>query len=848
MTLPHRINITSGGTGADAGEMFFGDQVDRVDGPPGAGSRGLSPGEDALSKNFNRAAFALAQNDEYLGDIVVKKDIAVVEVGALTAWTGNNIKIDPSGGLAGDVNYTGTLYLGDAGWPASQENLDTLFQVLDSNYNEIIIDGVEVKVTSIQAPRAVGQGFVALITQLNLNKTLPSGNYRIAYGRGRTYETLPAYGLIRADVRGLHEAPGEAQKRAYVVCDYSGALPADFVGNDALPNAIAYLTPLGGGTIYMRQGVYNPTVNITVPSKVTIIGDGEDMAQINLLTNNKTMTISGDKVSISNLSIITDTGVDVSWTGDNGTLKRVFFYNGGLALTGCNIMSLSDIMMENDNCIITATSCTELSIDGLRLTHSGMTNKKGLVFSTTCINFSVRNSVIEADGSSPVASGDGTALYFGTGTYYGSFVGCSFRSKSSAVFSDSPVNGEISFSGCNFAMTNGLAANAQNEFVRLVLTNRDSRCTLSGCSVSTSNGDWVGNSAGQQFALFQNVDAIGTSISFYSMNIAEAAPDDVDCIEIRNSVFDDLYIFLPEENNAGGGASGILKIGPGGVVRNLYWDSLSTEHTIPVVYMEGDLDQKAILENAVFVGSVGFSNTTTALLVGTGPYSTVRGVRWDSSVDTVPTNKFVIGLENAGVDLYDVLIEECDLENSDVNQKWESVIVLYGNKGDELRVDNNKIVWNTDKNYLPVLINFRAINVQSFTALSAVAPASGFQRCSVSGNHIELSKVQGDIALLVPTIQHIRVNSNVVLSKVDHNVCSALFNPFIAGANLFMSVLSADIGAGGVGGAGGNTTYGNVLIDKTNPAIGAVPDIELDPGPPPATAPPGHAATVKVQW
>ncbi len=273
MTLPHRINITSGGTGADPGEMFFGCQVDRIDGPPGTGSRAFSPGEDALSKNFNRSAFALAENDEYLGDIVVKRELAYKEVGVLAAFSANNIKIDPSGASLGNVNYTGSLYLGEAGWPASQENLDSLFQLLDENYNEVIVDGVEVKITSIQAPRAVGDEFVTTITQLNLNKTVPSANYRIAYGRGTTLENIPAYSLIGADIRGLHEAAGETNRKAFVVCTPAGGT-GDFAGADAVLNALAAY-PSGDVVIFIRNGSYNiANAGITaVPRGVTLVGE-----------------------------------------------------------------------------------------------------------------------------------------------------------------------------------------------------------------------------------------------------------------------------------------------------------------------------------------------------------------------------------------------------------------------------------------------------------------------------------------------------------------------------------------------------------------------------------------------
>lgn len=342
MPLPHSINITSGGTGADPGEMFFGDQVDRLDGPPGFGSRGFSPGEDALSKNFNRSAFALAENDEYLGDIVTKREIACKEVGVLTAFTGNNIKIDPSGGAAGDVNYSGTLYLGEAGWPASQENLDTLFQLLDEDYNEVIVDGEEVKIDSIQAPRAVGQGFVALITQLNLSATIPSGNYRIGYGRGRTLETMPPYALISADIRGMHEAPAESQFRHCFVCATTNTRgPADFIGASAVVDALAALPGLLGGepfTLFLRgYGIFTAPANIT-ESDITIVaeGDAADGAILRLPTG-QDLTISGNNIHLGNVRVdkaVAGEDRKVSITGSRCSLERSTLANIALETHG----------------------------------------------------------------------------------------------------------------------------------------------------------------------------------------------------------------------------------------------------------------------------------------------------------------------------------------------------------------------------------------------------------------------------------------------------------------------------------------------------------------------------------
>lgn len=322
---------------------------DPTDGPGGVGSRFIAPGEDMTTFNDNRPHWALVQNDEYLGDILTKRDLACREVGALAAFAGNNIKIDPSGGAAGNINYTGKLYLGEAGWPANQESLDNLFQLLDENYNEVMVDGVEVKVTSIQAPRAVGQGFVALITQLNLNKTIPSGNYRFAYGRGRTLETVPAYAFIGADIRGIHEAAGESQFRNIFVCAVTNSRgPADFVGADSLIDALTELQGLYGDepfTIFLRSGGTYTAPATIADSNITILGDGDqsDGAVLSLPTG-QDLTISGTNVHLGNVRVtkaVAGEDRKVVVTGERSKLIRA-------SLSGVELRVSADYGMYSD--------------------------------------------------------------------------------------------------------------------------------------------------------------------------------------------------------------------------------------------------------------------------------------------------------------------------------------------------------------------------------------------------------------------------------------------------------------------------------------------------------------------
>jgi hypothetical protein len=208
MALPHPLYVT--GAGTDPDELFYGCNVGDVDGPPGSGSRGLSPGEDALSINFNRIGYALAKNDEYLYSIF-EQEVPAVEIASLSSFSGSSITLNPTGSGGSNINFTGKVYLGDGTIPSGQEGYDTIFKILDANYHEVLVSSTEVKVT-VSSP-VLGSGFYnGGVVTLTLGAALPSGNYRLAYCRGYTKETLPAGSMIRGAIRGLENYSAEAKE------------------------------------------------------------------------------------------------------------------------------------------------------------------------------------------------------------------------------------------------------------------------------------------------------------------------------------------------------------------------------------------------------------------------------------------------------------------------------------------------------------------------------------------------------------------------------------------------------------------------------------------------------------
>lgn len=346
---------------------------DTSDGPGGSGSRFIAPNEDMSTTIGNRPHWALVLNDEYLDGIVATQQWAYAEVGVLTTFSGNSIDIDPSGGAGGDINYSGSLYLGESGWSNTQEVRDTLFQLLDENYNEVLVDGVEVKVSGVSGGNSIGDEFVTTFTTVNLDATLPSGNYRLSYGRGATLENLPQYALLQADVRGLQELAGEASAKNVTVCSVTG--PADFTGASAITDA---LTALGSDTVlYVRSGSYTFSANLDISAdNVTIIGesnDGTNGVDFDFSGGAYDLTLSGNYVELKNiyLDFTTSGGEGVNLSGDYCKLENCIVHNGLLTVTGDAHEIVNTEVTTNQpgtNIAVAITSATRLVVDRLKAT------------------------------------------------------------------------------------------------------------------------------------------------------------------------------------------------------------------------------------------------------------------------------------------------------------------------------------------------------------------------------------------------------------------------------------------------------------------------------------------------
>jgi hypothetical protein len=656
------------------------------------------------------------------------------------------------------------------------------------------------------------------------------GESLLSYGFNR-----PPYAIME-DVEYLKDALNDSvQRRSFVVCAETAASFADFEGPDSLMAAIAFLGA-SGGTIFVRRGDYEPTVNITVPSYITIIGDSDGGANLNLGASAVDLLVSGDHVSIRGLHIDLNPGNSLTWTGDHGVLEECRVHLGSIYLNGAVGMSVREIDMPDVQSSFIVKDCTELSVENVRLTQSAASVVKGLVFSNSGVNrgVSFRGCSFITDGGTPLSAGDGAALHIGTATTVeGSFSGCVFFSKCQAVYTAANSVIQASFEGCHFRMIAGILASARDEFVSFQPVGA-SKVVLNGCVIDTDGGDWTTRHNGFGFIQLYNVSGKGLKISASSMVGGNAAPDDKNFITFSGGSLEEVYIDVAAEASAGAGADGILSIGSGGIVKGLVWATVTGAHTIPLVYLEGTLHHPAMLDRAFFTGSASFYNTTTACLVGTDNYSVTRKVEWTSSVDPAHVNLMVVGI--IAPVLRDVVIEECDLLNSSgTTQQWLYVIRASG-EGKNVRIEKNRINWTVKAG----TALFAAILVDGINVISNTNVDFGFQFGSVSHNTIELAWTNGD-GFGLPTVTHIVLEARAFLTRVDHNICSTAGMLANTGANKFIYIQSNNIGAV-PGNSGGNTTYGNILIDKTNPLTLPPPGILLGGG-----NTPGYTDTMCVQ-
>lgn len=436
--------------------------------PPGeaAGVVWLKNGENAEQTISNRPHKAIADNCDLLKERL-DADIAVTQTAALAAFTGNSIDIDPTGGAAGDINFTGTVYLG-TGYAVNQENRDTLFQLLDENYNEVMVDGAEVVVSAVGGG-AVGGGFYnAGVVTLTLSDTIPTGNYRLRYSIGASLATLPDDALISADIRGVHEAAGESAKPSFIVCAPAGGY-GDYIGADAVLDALTAVTT--NATIFVKDGTYTINGNVSIGTGVRLVGEARrysgngttlDISNGAVITMNdnssleniyavlsgavvgtEAITASGDRVSIRDCIL---DGISLNCSGNYGSFDNIEIVNPTAGLTSLYVSSSNFSTFNN----FTISSTTVVVIAG---TCSGLTfNSVSIDTTHTGISFNAATVEDSSFRSVSIVTTTSTVISIGTGVFKDTtFENCYFEGEVSLLTTDAVVRERaVTFRNCYF--------------------------------------------------------------------------------------------------------------------------------------------------------------------------------------------------------------------------------------------------------------------------------------------------------------------------------------------------------------------------------------------------------------
>jgi len=420
------------------------DHANDAPGQP-VGCKFLAPGEPATTARANRTRYQLAHNCDILKG-PLDAMLAVGRVAALNSFgPASSITINPLATGGSDVEFStaGYLYVGNAtDYSNNQESRDTLFQLLDEDYNEVLVGGAEVKVTDVSPAGAQpGNGFYnAGVVTLTLSDTIPSGNYRLVYARDTTLATFPDDALIRSEIRGIQEAAGEVGLKGAYILDPSSApaRPADFIGPTCLQDA---LTALGGDcTLFLRSGTYAVGALNVSQDQVRMVGEAFDSVILQPGSGND-FTVSGDSVTLEKLQVDIASGQKMSIT--NTIQQRA---------------QLIDLLITGDLEIGVGGSVQYLLMDRVRVLSG---NGVGAVYMEDTYSSTFRDCMFVCDtaATSPALEMNHVERL--------SFVNCRFdggTTRTAYIHETGGGVGQVSFTDCRFGGAQG-AANATLEVV-----------------------------------------------------------------------------------------------------------------------------------------------------------------------------------------------------------------------------------------------------------------------------------------------------------------------------------------------------------------------------------------------
>lgn len=167
-------------------------------GGPNEGTYFVGFGDDANAGNFNRGLAALAQNTDYIDNILNRK-IAIPQRADAAA----------PGAPVSSLNFSAGTYI--EGWSTDAASIDRLFSIVNDDDEEIIVSGSKVRITTLTGPGPSDVWASGSFTA-TVSPAIPTGvAYRVYYGVAGRLASLPRDAFTSIKVRGAEEVSAKVE-------------------------------------------------------------------------------------------------------------------------------------------------------------------------------------------------------------------------------------------------------------------------------------------------------------------------------------------------------------------------------------------------------------------------------------------------------------------------------------------------------------------------------------------------------------------------------------------------------------------------------------------------------------
>lgn len=170
-----------------------------------AGTYFVAFGEDATSLNANRGMKALAENTDFI-DNLLRRDLAMsIRTSAAAGGPGVN-----------NVVLGANTFLGTGGTTNDTTGLTPFFKITDDQDNDVL-DGSGLVIVplslTLTLPDAIGVGFSQNTVTLNFSAQVPAGrNFRVYYATRTNLATMPQDVFTNIRIRSAQEVPFETEQ------------------------------------------------------------------------------------------------------------------------------------------------------------------------------------------------------------------------------------------------------------------------------------------------------------------------------------------------------------------------------------------------------------------------------------------------------------------------------------------------------------------------------------------------------------------------------------------------------------------------------------------------------------